>query len=384
MHCLAVCAFAMEGIVKKELVALGFGDARCAQGCVYFTANMEGVFRANLWLRCCDRVLIILAEGKTETFEDLYQLANTCHPGEILPANAAFPVKGKCVRSRLMSVSDCKAITKKALADALQKKYHMRWCPEDGAVYQVECAIHQDNCRITLDTSGNPLNKRGYRTWNGEAPIRETLAAALLKLSPWRYSDPDAALADPCCGTGTFLIEAAFLQAGRAPGLKRSFAMEQWSGIGSEKYRPVRLEAEEMYHPENIHDLYGSDIDPEALKLCRMHIEQAGLKGRILVQQKDLRDLTLSVREEQEKKICFVCNPPYGERLGDRKQSEALYVQMRSLWDRHPGSAFTVITSSPAFERTFRKRAGKKYRFYNGRLECEYMIYPPLQQEDKR
>ncbi len=375
MHCIAVCAFSMEGIVKQELSALGFQDVRCDQGCVHFTANMEGVFRANLWLRCCDRVLIVLAEGKTETFEDLYQLANGCHPGEILPANAAFPVKGKCVRSRLMSVSDCQAITKKALADALQKKYHMRWCPEDGAVYQVECAIHQDLCRITLDTSGIPLNKRGYRTWNGEAPIRETLAAALLKRSPWRYSDPNAVLADPCCGTGTFLVEAAFLQADRAPGLRRAFAMEKWSGIGSEKYRYLRTEAEERYHPERIHDLYGSDIDPEALKLCRLHVEQAGLKGRILLLQKDLRELSLPASQEESKQICFIANPPYGERLGDRKQCEALYADMRGLWNRHPGSAISVITSSASFERFFRKRADRKYRFYNGRLECEFLIY---------
>ncbi len=370
MRCLAVCAFAMEGIVKRELQDLGFRDAVCDNGCVRFNADWGGIFRANLWLRCADRVLILLGEGRTETFEDLFRLTEDCGIGDLLPRDAAFPVKGKCVRSRLMSVRDCQAIVKKAAAGSMCRRHGITWCPETGAVYQLEAAIHRDVCRITLDTSGEALNKRGYRTWNGEAPIRETLAAALLKLSPWHPDSGRDLLYDPCCGTGTFLIEAALMQSGRAPGLMRSFAMEKWPNRAD--YRRLRADAEEKYDPGRIRGISGSDISPEAVKLCRKHIDQAGLRGRIRAEEKDLRRLSLSVPEGSF--LTFVSNPPYGERMGERRDAEKLYGEMRALRDRCRGSRMTVITSCPSFERNFGQRAFKKYRFYNGRLECEYMI----------
>ncbi len=371
MRCLAVCAFAMEGIVKKELVSLGFGDAACDNGCVRFEADWAGIFKANLYLRCADRVLILLGEGRTETFEDLFRLTKNCGIGDLLPKDAAFPVKGRCVRSRLMSVRDCQAIVKKAAAEDMCRRHHVTWCPETGAVYQLEAAIHGDNCRITLDTSGEALNKRGYRTWNGEAPIRETLAAAILKLSPWRPDSAMDMLCDPCCGTGTFLIEAAMMQSRRAPGLRRSFAMEKWPGTG-EGYARIREEAEALYDPSLIHDILGSDISPEALALCRKHIAQAGLEGRIRAEVKDLKKLTVSVPEGHF--LTFAANPPYGERMGEVRDAERLYGEMRALRDRCPGSRMAVITSSPSFERLFGQRARKKYRFYNGRLECECLM----------
>ena len=370
MRCLAVCAFAMEGIVKRELTDLGFADARCDQGCVRFSADWEGIFRANLWLRCADRVLILLGEGRTETFEDLFQLTLNCGIGDLLPPDAAFPVKGKCARSALMSVRDCQAIVKKAAAQSMCKKHRMNWCPETGAVFQLEAAIHGDVCRITLDTSGEALNKRGYRTWTGEAPIRETLAAAILRLSPWRPDSGRDVLYDPCCGTGTFLIEAAMMQSHRAPGLRRRFAMEAWHFCA--EVQALRTEAEEIYDPSLIHDISGSDISPEAVGLCWKHIEQAGLKGRIHAEVKDLR--TLTVDPGPGRFLTFIANPPYGERMGEIRDAEKLYADMRALWDRSPGSRMTVITSCPSFERIFRRRALKKTRFYNGRLECECLF----------
>ena len=369
MQCLAVCAFAMEGIVKRELLDLGFTDAKCDNGCVRFDTDWAGVFRANLWLRCADRVLVLLKEGRAETFEDLFRMTLESGIGDLLPRDAAFPVKGKCVRSRLMSVRDCQAVVKKAAAESMRRKHGLDRLPETGAAYQLETSVHEDIFRLTLDTSGDALNKRGYRTFNGEAPIRETLAAAILKLSPWRPEGEKDVLYDPCCGTGTFLIEAALMQSRRAPGLKRRFAMENWpfaAGLGA-----LRAEAEKMYDPSRIHDIFGSDIDPEAVRLCRRHITQAGLNGRIRVEEKDLRALT--VPDTEGRRLTFVANPPYGERMGERRDAEKLYGEMRLLRDRCPGSRMTVITSCPSFERLFRQRALKKNRFYNGRLECECM-----------
>jgi len=256
----------------------------------------------------------------------------------------------------------------------------------------VDVAFHSDVCRITLDTSGDALNRRGYRTWNGEAPLRETLAAALLKLSPWQKGRGERSsfmpLYDPCCGTGTLLIEAAFIMADRAPGLKRSFAMEEWQQVDKKMVAHLRREAEDRYRPENISGISGSDIDPEALKLCKKHIVQAGLGGKITVYLKDLRELNVvlpermetDIPEETESRavpggICFICNPPYGERMSDRRSCESLYKQLRKLQGRHPGSRLCAITAYIGFEKCVGARAQKKRRLYNGRLECEYLIY---------
>ena len=374
MEWMALCAFSLEGIVKRELISLGFADARCGQGCVRFQSDWQGGFLANLWLRTADRVMLVVGEGRPKTFEELFQLVKSCPWGRLLPKNAAFPVRGKCVRSTLMSVRDCQAITKKAIAEAMKQKYGQSWFPEDGPKYQVECALHGDNALILLDASGDALNKRGYRTWNGEAPIREALAAALLTLSPWRPSDEEACLADPCCGTGTFLVEAAFMQSDRAPGLTRSFDMENWALPPEQKsaFGQIRAEARSRFRPERIHDLYGSDISGDALALCRRHFKQAGIQDRVRVRQADLKDLQM---DPGDKRLFWIANPPYGERMSDQKNVESLYRCMRQLKDRHPGSRMSVITSSPSFERCFGQRALKKYRFYNARLECEYLIF---------
>lgn len=269
-----------------------------------------------------------------------------------------------------MSVRDCQAITKKAIVEAMKAHYRMNWCPEDGPKFAVDVSIHQDVARLTIDTSGEALNRRGYRTWNGEAPLRETLAASLVHMSPWRPQG-GMALHDPCCGTGTLLIEAAMIQADRAPGLKRTFAMETWPGMPKGAFEALREEALVRFDPDKIHDISGSDIDPEALKLCKKHIVQAGLGGKIQVFQKDLRELTL----DKEMPVCFIANPPYGERLSDKKQCEKLYREMRALYNRHPGSRFSAITAHTGFERCFGLRAAKKHRLYNGRLECEYITF---------
>lgn len=364
---IATAAFGLEGLCKRELLRLGFADARAELGGVRFTSTLSEAFRACLWLSCADRVLLVMAEGECRTFEALFQLVKAAEWGGLLPRDAAIPVSGRCARSQLMSVRDCQAIAKKAIVERMRSDYHTAALPETGPRFQVDVALHGDVARVTLDLCGDALNRRGYRTWNGEAPLRETAAAALVTLSGWQGDGP---LHDPCCGTGTLLIEAAFRAARRAPGLTRGFDMEQWPLADARLLREIREDARRQYDPGLIPPVSGSDISQDALDLARRHIRQAGLEGRIRVFQKDLRDLQLT-----EENICFLTNPPYGERLGDRRQCEDLYRQMKPLLQRHPGSRLCVITSHPGFERVAGLRAQKKTRLYNGRLECNFMRF---------
>ena len=366
MDFLATAAFGLEGLARRELNHLGL-EAKGETGGARFSATPAQAFSANLWLRTADRVLLIVGEGKALSFEDLFQLVLSLPWEDYLPKNARFPVSGKCARSQLMSVRDCQAITKKAIVERLKRHYKTQWFEETGPEYAIDVSIHGDIARLTLDTSGAALNKRGYRTWNGEAPLRETLAAALVMMAPWK---PDMPLYDPCCGTGTLLIEAAYLRSHRAPGLTRSFACESWPQFPQKEMTQLRQEAESRFDPSLIGSICGSDIDPQALELCKRHIRQAGLGGRITVTQKDLREVTLDGPAP-----LFLLNPPYGERLSDRKQCEKLYRDIRALYDRHPDCRMGVITAHTGFERCFGKRANQKRRLYNGRLECEYLLY---------
>lgn len=363
---LATAAFGLEGVVKDELSALGL-KARAETGGARFEGGWDAAFLANLHLRSADRVAMVLMEETCTTFDQLFRAVFALPWDEILPADACFPVTGHCARSQLMSVSDCQSITKKAIVEKLKQKYRLPWFEEKGAVYPLQITLHGDVARLTLNTSGDALNRRGYRTWNGEAPIRETLAAAMVGLSGWRGTRP---LHDPMCGTGTLLVEAALRAARRAPGLKRSFAMEIWRGVDHDMLRRIRHEAEKMTDDSLIPPISGSDTDPKALALAQKHIRQAGLEGHIMVFQKDLRELSLPNENLQ-----FITNPPYGERLGDRKTAEKIYRDLGALTRRHPGSHLTVITAHQGFERCYGKAAYKKRRLYNGRLECELLIY---------
>lgn len=363
---LATAAFGLEGVAAGELKRMGL-SAKAEQGGARFEGSWADAFRANLWLRTADRVLLVLAEKAVYSFEDLYQLLLSIPWEHWLPKDAAFPVTGKCVRSQLMSVRDCQAISKKAICNRLSAHYPIDRFPETGAVHPIDVAIHKDMARITLDMSGEALNRRGYRTWNGEAPLRETLAAALVDVSPWRVGMP---LVDPCCGTGTLLIEAAMKAAKRAPGLNRSFACESFAFMPAREMERLRQEARDAYDPAASLDISGGDIDPQALALCEKHIRQAGFEGKITARLSDLRAF-----QADKPQGVFLANPPYGERLGDKAQCQALYRELGALLRRHPGWRMGVIASDPAFERFFGKRATQKRRLYNGRLECEFFIF---------
>ena len=363
---LATAAFGLEGIVARELARLGI-EARAENGGARFTGTFEDAMRANLWLRCADRVLLVVGRFEARSFEALFEGVKSLPWEDFIPKDARFPVNGKCARSQLMSVRDCQAITKKAIVERLKERYRTSWFEETAETVSIDVALHGDIAQLTLDASGVALNRRGYRTWNGEAPLRETLAAALVSLSPWR---PGMTLHDPMCGTGTLMIEAAMQMANRAPGLTRSFALESWRYTPADALKAIREEAKAAFDPERIEGISGADIDPEAVELAVRHLRQAGLAGRVQFSVADMRTCQLT-----GERGAFLCNPPYGERLSDRRACEALYRDMGLLLRRHPGFTLSAITSHPGFERCFGRRADRKRRFYNGRLECEFMTF---------
>ena len=372
---IATAAFGLEGVVAQELNRLNI-PAKAENGGARFTATMEDAMRANLWLRCADRVLLVVGRFEARSFEELFEGVKALPWEDFIGKNTRFPVSGKCARSQLMSVRDCQAITKKAIVERLKSKYHLTWLEETEETVAIDVALHGDIAQLTLDASGVALNRRGYRTWNGEAPLRETLAAALVSLSPWR---PGMALHDPMCGTGTLMIEAAMRMANRAPGLTREFAIESWRDMPIDSFRAIREEAKAAFEPERIEGISGSDIDPEAVELANRHLRQAGLAGRVSFTVCDARQCQI-----EAERGAFLCNPPYGERLSDRKECEELYREMGLLLRRHPGFTLSAITSHPGFERSFGRRADKKRRFYNGRLECEFMTFGlPAQKKRK-
>ena len=372
---LATAAFGLEGIVARELARLGI-EARAENGGARFTGTFEDAMRANLWLRCADRVLLVVGRFEARSFEALFEGVKALPWEDFIGKDARFPVNGKCARSQLMSVRDCQAITKKAIVERLKERYRTSWFDETAETVSIDVALHGDIAQLTLDASGVALNRRGYRTWNGEAPLRETLAAALVSLSPWR---PGMILHDPMCGTGTLMIEAAMQMANRAPGLTRSFALESWRYTPADALKAIREEAEAAFDPERIEGISGADIDPEAVELAVRHLRQAGLAGRVQFSVADMRTCQLT-----GERGAFLCNPPYGERLSDRRACEALYRDMGLLLRRHPGFTLSAITSHPGFERCFGRRADRKRRFYNGRLECEFMTFGlPAQRKNR-
>lgn len=379
MKWIASAAFGMEGMTGRDLKRLGMENVRVMDiGGAMFEGSFEDAFRANLWLRTCDRIMLVMAQFKAISFEDLFQGVKAIEWEKFLPEDARFPIRAKCVKSTLMSPSDVQKIAKRAMVERLKGAYGRDWFDETGVLFQIDISIRDDLVTVSMDSSGEPLSKRGYRTWNGEAPIRETLAAALILQSGWH---PWQRLYDPCCGTGTLLVEAAFIALGRAPGLTRSFAMEAWPCAPHERMRQIRSEAKIKYAETGKREIRiaGSDIDPEAIELARRHIRQAGLAGRIELEVKDLRDVNLNGEPG-----VFVCNPPYGERLDNIRAAHAVARQLGRLQERHYGWSLCAFTADMGFEREYGRRAARRRRYYNGRIECEYHIFDSLEAEKKR
>ena len=372
MKWIASAAFGMEGMTGRDLKRLGMQDVKVLDvGGATFEGSYADAFKANLWLRTCDRIMRVMAQFEARTYEELFQGIKKIEWEKLMPEDARFPIRAKCVRSTLMSPSDVQKIGKRAMVERMKKAYGADWFNETGALFQIDISIRNDMVTVCVDSSGEALSKRGYRTWNGEAPLRETLAAALVLQSGWHPWQP---LYDPCCGTGTLLIEAAFIALNRAPGLTRRFAMESWPVVtyNYEQIEEIRKEARLKFEEgsKRALNVAGSDINPEAIELAKRHIKQAGLAGRITLEVKDLRD----VNRAGEPGV-FIANPPYGERLDNVRAAHAIARQLGALHQRHPGWSLCAFSADMGFERVYGRRANRRRRYYNGRIECEYHIF---------
>lgn len=370
MKWIASAAFGMEGLTGRDLKRLGAEDVRVLNvGGAEFSGTLESAMKANLWLRCADHISLVVGEFPARSFEELFEGIRRIEWADYLARDSAFPVRARCVKSVLMSQTDTQKIVKKAVVEKLKGAYGVSWFEETGATLQIDVSIRGDVATVSLDASGEPLSRRGYRTWNGEAPLRETLAAALILTSGWHPWQP---LYDPCCGTGTLLIEAAFIALNRAPGLRRPFAMEKWPFADVSALERVRREAQSRSDEGQQREIRiaGSDIDPEAIELARRHIRQAGLGGRIEVEVMDMRDVVLKGEPG-----AIVANPPYGERIGDRRVAHVVARQLGELSRRCPGWNVYAFSADMGFEREFGRRADRRRRFYNGRIECEYHMF---------
>ena len=367
LELIATAAFGLEAVVARELEKLGYAKQKVEDGRVTFVADVEGIARANLWLRSADRVLLEVGDFVARDFGELFDGIRAIPWPEWLAADAAFPVRGKAVRSQLMSVRDCQSITKKAIVESMNERHARDWFDESGAEYQVDVSILKDRVTVALDTSGSGLHKRGYRTRGGVAPLRETLAAALVQLSYWNADRP---FVDPFCGSGTIAVEAALLGRDMAPGMRRSFAAEQWPQVPAEAWTRAREEASDRLRPPTVHLLHGSDLDDRALDQARYHAAQAGVGEDIHFQRMDVAEL-----RSKRSYGCVITNPPYGERLGDREQAEDLYRRLAAAIEPLDTWSTYVLASHPRFEQVFGRRATRRRKLYNGRIECTYYQY---------
>lgn len=368
---IATTAFGIEAVTARELAKLGYEDQMVENGRVLYRGDESAICKSNMWLRTAERVLIRMGEFTALSFEELFEKTKALPWDEWLPENAEFPVEGKSIKSKLFSVPDCQAIVKKAVVEKMKQKYKKQWFEENGPKYVIEVALLKDVATLTIDTSGSGLHKRGYRKLVGEAPLKETLASAMLLISRWNR---DRILVDPFCGTGTIPIEAALIGRNIAPGLKREFASEKWPRIPSKLWEDVRNEAEGLVESDRELNIQGYDISEDALSLARYHAKQAGVESVVHLQKRAVADLS-----SHYKYGIIMCNPPYGERLGELKDVEKLYKQMGSVFKKLDMWSYYIISSHPEFEKFFGRRADKKRKLYNGRIQCNYFQYfgPP-------
>ncbi len=361
---IATATFGLEAVVAQEVRALGYEDVKVDNGKVTFTADISAIPRANLWLRTADRVRLKMGEFRATTFDELFEKTKALPWSDWLPENAAFPVEGKSVKSTLFSVPDCQAIVKKAVVESLKKTYKRDWFEEQGPMYKIEVALLKDVATLTIDTSGPGLHKRGYRGLIGAAPLKETMAAAMILLSRWK---PDRILMDPFCGSGTIPIEAALIGQNIAPGMNREFVSESWPTIPKTVWREARAETHDLARYDQKLEIIGTDIDDEILRVARRNAAEAGVEDQIHFQRMDVRDV-----RTKRKYGYLICNPPYGERLGDWKQISRLYRDMGEVFSALDTWSFYVLTSDEQFEKHFGRTASKKRKLYNGNIKVDY------------
>ena len=384
------CLFGLEGLCADELRRLGHTDVKTENGRVLFSGSVKDAAEANIWLRTGERVLLVVGETNAFTFDELFEGVRAM-PGEnYIPPDGAFPIKGHSLGSKLHSIPDCQKIIKKATATRLQKAHKTEMLRESAAKYQIQFAIMDDIATLYIDTSGAGLHKRGYRPVGSVAPLRETLASAIVKLSRYRGREQ---VYDPFCGSGTIPIEAALAAVNRAPGLYRSFSAEDWSWIDKSTWSDVREDAVSREY-DGEYSITGSDIDPECVEISKKNAKRAGISKHIQFRVADATEFSIEAPGG-----IILTNPPYGERMMDQRQAQELYrkfgIAVREQISQHGQSKRTeqssqhgkptqreadilkmyILSSHTEFERVFGKKAVKKRKLYNGMVKCDLFMY---------
>lgn len=377
----ATAASGLEALVGKELRDLGI-ECQVENGRARFQGTMETIATANLWLRTADRIKIVVGEFDAFTFDELFEKVKALPWEDFLPLDAEFPVAGKSIKSKLYSVPDCQAITKKAIVERMRNYYHRPASvplTETGALFKLEVALLKDHVMVTLDTTGPSLFKRGYRMEKGGAPLKENMAAALVMLTNWRKDRP---FYDPVCGSGTLCIEAALIGHNIAPGFNREFAFENWDWFDPAITEKVRTEADEKADYDIELDITGSDINGQMIEIARKNAEEIGLGDSIVFKQRAIKDF----KTDKEYGV-IVANPPYGERLGEEESVRRLYREMGDVFRPLKTWSKYILTSDLTFEESYGAKATKKRKLYNGALRTDLFQYwgtrpPRVKKED--
>ena len=366
MQLIVPCLFGLEGLAGDELRRLNMENVRVEDRRVLFTGDENALAKANICLRTGERVMVVLAQFTAKTFEELFQGVLAANLEDYIPADGQFPVKGHCLNSQLMSVSDCQSIIKKAASRRLGEKYGVSWLPETGVKFQLHFTILNDQVTLSLDTSGNGLHKRGYRAIGNDAPLHETLAAGMVQLTKYRGRE---FFWDPFCGSGTICIEAALIAKNRAPGLNRSFAAESYPWMPKSAWEQAKTEARDKeFNGE--YRIMGSDNDPACVSLSFANARKAGVADCVTFKDGDATKMSLPAESG-----ILVSNPPYGERMMEQNDARRLYSALgRHLKFANDWKKF-IITSEPEFEHYFGKRADKKRKFYNGKIKCDLYMF---------
>lgn len=369
MKFVATCLFGLERLVGEDIDALGYKRTETIDGRVYFNAPVEAIADCNIFFRYAERLYIEIGEFKSFSFEDLYQGTKSLPWENFIKKEDAFPVKGHSIKSKLFSVPDCQKIIKKAVVDRLSGVYGIKQFPECGIKYQIEFFIFKDKAVLMIDTSGAPLHKRSYRKQGNIAPLRETLAAAMVKLSRPREG---VIIVDPMCGSGTIAIEAALLVTNTAPGINRSFAAEQYPFVPKSAWENARKKAKEAVTPATT-KIFGYDIDKNSIETAKKNASLAGMDSVIEFAVRDVRDFDIPVDGARG---TIVTNPPYGERLGDLKSARELIRDAGNVFrEKIPGWHKYIISSDEEFDKYFGQRSNKVRKLYNGMIKCGFYQY---------
>ena len=369
------CLFGLEGLAGDELRRMQMENVRVEDRRVLFTGDALDLARANIGLRTGERVMVVLAQFTAKSFEELFQGVLAAPLEEFIPRDGQFPVKGHCLNSQLMSVSDCQAIIKKAASRRLGEKYGISWLPETGVKFQLHFTILNDQVTLSLDTSGPGLHKRGYRAVGNDAPLHETMAAGMVILTKYRGREY---VWDPFCGSGTIPIEAALIAKNRAPGLNRSFAAQEYPWLPKEIWENAKTEAKDKEFRGN-YQIMGSDSDPACVSLSFANAKKAGVSDCVTFRDGDATKMSLPTDSG-----ILICNPPYGERMMEQHSAQRLYSALGRHLKYADGWKKFVITSEPEFEHWFGKRADKKRKFYNGKIKCDYYMFTNNQRKVKK